>query len=299
MWYCDAPTAPYWVANGRGELPYVGKVLMAELGEELRAAVIRDMYNKLNSPRFDGAVFVAELEESLTSIAKLLGGAAMSLVKTRVARKNLKNLLSNPEGLWLWFRYMLMPTMMDVESIISALNTQPKIDRVQDGNRIEESSTGTAGQYWSYNRDYLDMKWQSSVKGGFGGAIDVSARSDPNPYGFGSIDLVRAAWERIPFSFIFDWFVNVGDWLQSLRSLEVAIVQSYATYAIESKTIMLPGSYQTLDGDAELTCFFMERIIDVEPPNLPLIDKRWMNVLRIIDSISLIIGTLKGILKRR
>lgn len=37
--------------------------------------------------------------------------------------------------------------------------------------------------------------------------------------GFGVTDPLLLAWELTPFSFVFDWFIDVGSWLEAMSSL--------------------------------------------------------------------------------
>jgi hypothetical protein len=274
---------------------------MAELGNYYREFIIRDMYSKLNSPRFNVAVFLAELDETIVGIHGLFKNCLGSLLRTSTASKNLKHLILNPEELWLWWRYMLMPTMMDVEDLIKATKDRLPVDRIQDGDQIEptiESGVFTVLGY-GHGCVEIDIPFDAEIKCGCGGAIDVLMMHDPSPWGTSSWDIIMASWERIPFSFIFDWFINVGDWLASLRDIETAIAQSYATYALDTKITVYDASPYVLQGKPEYTGFRMERITDVEPPSLPLVDKKWRNTLRTIDLISLSIGMLKSVLSRR
>lgn len=295
-WFCDNPQL--FETDGRGTLPYMGARCNA-LGEELREFAIRDVFMKAVSPRFEGAVFLAELDELLVGILKLLRGSFLTLTRRGHGVKTLRNIVMNPHELWLWWRYALMPAMLDAEDLITALKPDRMIDRVQDGSRIERTKiSGLAEQDWS-PYGWLPIQWECYFKTGVGSALDILKRFDPAPWGTSSWDVIRATWERIPFSFIFDWFVNVGDWLTSLRSLEIVYAQSYATYAVESRTYISAGANQTLTNGQWCDSFRMERIIDLEPPSNPLIDRRWRNCLRTIDLISLTIGMLKGILKQR
>lgn len=289
---------------GTGELPYM-RTTLQELGEDLRDFAIRDMFAKATSPRFDGAVFLAELDETLVSVRKLLTGSFYALTRHAKGKGNIKNIILNPQDLWLWWRYALMPAMMDAEDLIAALEPAKVIDRVQDGGRIELTTLDGESIYWGHwqpTRIAMPCKWRCKYRGGYGGAMDIAKRFDPHPWGTSSWDVIRASWERIPFSFIADWFVNVGDWLASLRSLEIVYAQSYASYAVESWTTFAgdsPEYYCYVDGEATAYNYIMERIIDLDPPSLPLVDKRWNNVLRTIDLISLTIGMLKNILTKR
>lgn len=273
---------------------------LAEFCEPLREHVIKDLYVKANSPRYDAAVALAELGETITGIRLLLGGAYASLIKTRKAVEYLKHFALNPEELWLWYRYALMPAILDVQDLVDAFKAPDKIDRIQDGNRIEDeyqSSLSTGP--WDFNgRQKITNDFEVKYKIGLGGALDIHSRYDPAEWGTSAMDIVRAGWEVVPFSFLFDWFVNLGDWLTSLRSLEIVYAQSYATYAIEVHGKFKDGDY-TFITPFEYELFLMERIVNVEPPTLPLIDKHWCNITRQIDLISLTIGMLKGILKRR
>lgn len=303
-WYCQSYDNSFWSTNGSGDLPYMGDYRMMKLGEELRDFVIRDLFIKATEPRFQGAVFLAELTETLASIHLLLGGVAKSLFRHGKALGYAKHFALNPEELWLWWRYALMPAMLDVENLIKASKTQDQINRVQDGDRSDNwiHSTGTAYYHgWWSTGEKLPMKWKSKHRYGLGGAIDISKRVDPHEWGDSGWDVVQAAWEIIPFSFIADWFINVGDWLASLRSLEIEYAQSYCTYAIESqtKTVNNPEEGVYVTTEVTSTDFLMERIINLEPPPNPLIDRQWGKTLRYIDLISLTVAILKGIVKRR
>jgi hypothetical protein len=108
-----------------------------------------------------------------------------------------------------------------------------------------------------------------------------------------------AAWEVIPFSFIFDWFVNFGDWLSSLRDGGTDIAQSYASYATTATTTFSSAGSHFIEGDAIVDIVTVNRLTDLSLPTLPLVDPGWANAYRTVDAISLIISFLKRILKTR
>jgi hypothetical protein len=281
-------------------MPLILQKDMQDFGEEFREFVIRDLYVKVNEPRFDVAVFFAELDETLVGIHKLLKGAAGSLLKTGQAVKHLRHFTLNGEELWLWYRYMLMPLILEMNDLIAAITPPEKIDRIQDGSQLEDRLTGTCDTGLQFNTWTWPLNWETKFKCGSGGALDIKLLHDPSPWGTSAVDVLRAGWERLLLSFVVDWFINVGDYLQTLRSLELELVQSYATFAIEAETkITLEGMDYYEDDSIIINTFLQERIIDVEPPKYPLIDKRWRNCLRTLDGIALIIGMLKGILRRK
>lgn len=296
----DASIKSYW----SGDLMPIGSYALSVIGDELRQHVIRDMYVKLNSPRFSVAVFLAELDETLVGIKDLLLGAWKELLRGRGETSNILKLLRNPQEVWLWYRYALTPAMLEVESImeIFAEKQNELVDRVQDGSRSDkpELHTGTL-ELLGYGSGHTDIQieWTSDVKYGVGGAIDVISRHDPAKWGTSAQDVLLGTWNRIPWSFVIDWFINVNDWLTSLRSVEVVIAQSYATYAVDATTTIISAEPYVLHGTPKYHGFHMDRIVDVERPTLPLVDKRWRNILRSIDAISLIIGTFKSAMQRR
>jgi hypothetical protein len=302
--YCDPAIRAAYPTYWSGDVPMMIESQLAEYGEELREFCVRDLFAKANEPRFEGAVFLAELGETLVGIHKLLAGCVKAFLVSGMKMKYLKHFSLNSEELWLWWRYMLMPTMMEVEDMIAAMKPQQVIDRVQDGDRPKEP-IHVSGTFYSHRwmpsySNTMEIPWRSKITYGIGGAMDMHYRKQTKleEFGLSSWDAIRGTWEAIPLSFVFDWFVNVGDWLASLRELEVVYAQSYATYAIQVETDVLQGKDMTVETQTA-TSFLMSRIVNLEPPVLPLVDRRWRNTLRTIDAISLTIGMLKSILKKR
>jgi hypothetical protein len=301
--YCDPDVRATYPSYWSGNVPLMIEGQLQEYGDELRQFTIRDVYGKANSPRFEGAVFLAELGETLTSLRKLFSGAVGSLFKSGQAWKHVKHFSLNSEELWLWYRYMLIPTILDAEDIIKAFETQRVIDRVQDGSRNKEPIIET-GTFYSHKwapgtSNTMEIPWRSEINFGTGAAMDILSRKDNHEFGLSAFDIVRGTWEAIPFSFVVDWFINVGDWLTSLRSIEILYAQSYATYAVDVETEIFEGANMTIEGNTKSHSFLMSRVTDIEPPTLPLIDKRWASLNRTIDLIALSIGILKGVLRRK
>lgn len=299
MQYCVDPEGGLAKGWYSGTLPPIDITQMKEIGEDFRDFVVRDLFVKANSPRFDTAVFLAELDETLVDVHKLLLGSVKALVKADHAWKVAKHLVLNPEELWLWWRYMLMPTLMDAEDLLKAIKPQDKIDRVQDGDRPEPYRINGSIISHNWNGEDIEIPWDTEVSIGLGGAIDIYSRCDPSPWGTSAFDIVRGTWERIPFSFVADWFVNLGDYLASIRNAEVSYAQSYATYAIECKHEFPLGDMQQSGVTPYCYSFVQRRIVDLEPPTLPLVDKRWRSIYRTVDLISLTASIIKSILGKR
>jgi hypothetical protein len=280
--------------------PFTKEGSLYNFGDELREFVVRDLYIKANAPDFEGAVFLAELEETVTELHNIFKSAVKGLTKTSTGLKTLRHVALHPEELWLWFRYFLMPAMMDAEDIARAVKGTARIDRVQDGDRSDgfQEMSGTSYYTGTLCTTYA-CEWRSKYKYGLGGAIDIYSRNDPSHWGFQNWDVLRATWERIPWSFVADWFVNFGDWLASLRDANVSYAQSYASFAIEAETTVSFPEWHADKDEVVIRSFLQNRIIDLEPPSLPLIDRRWRNLNRTIDLISLLTAIIRRSTTRR
>lgn len=277
--------------------PYISGSDLASLGGEYREFVMRDLHAKANSPRFSVAVFLAELDETLVGVKDLFKGCLGALLKANGLYKTMKRLSLNGEELWLWWRYALMPAMLEAEALLAALKPQRFVDRVQDmSNTKGHLSKVALSKRWTASNLTVRLPWECRWTVGAGGAMDILSKSDPHQWGTGGWDVVAAAYERVPFSFVFDWFINLGDYLASLRDADVVFAQSYATYAVDVTTIVTNDNF-VMQKPLSLHCVKIERITAFEPPLLPLVDRRWRNILRTVDSIALITGYIKSIIQ--
>lgn len=290
-----------------GESCLGSRLQMEEYSEGLRDSVIADMYAKCNEPKFDTAVFLAELGETLVGLKELFTGISKTLQTDGLIWKLLKSKSLNSEEVWLWYRYMLIPTMLDAEDLIAAFTQNEIITRIQSGNRYKNEWSGVfaSGPWSALGGKDIHLRYKCTVDVGLGGALDIVSRHDPHEWGMSAYDIMRAAWEVIPFSFVLDWFINISDWLTSLRSLEIELAQSYSSYAINATSKFWS---EDEDGDDYFVftnteafvakSFLMDRVIDVEPPSFPIVEREWSSTLRMLDSISLVAGLLKGVLPR-
>lgn len=286
-----------WTQGGNLAWPIL-ETELRQYGEHLRAHCISDMYEKAKSPRFETAVFLAELDETLVGIYKLITGSVKTLCKAETAWKHIKHFSLNSEELWLWYRYALLPAMLSIEDLLSAIKPQDKITRLQDGSRDTIFVHGSHRWGPQWRKFYPEVCWKTRLKYGCGSAIDIRFLHDPSPWGTSATDCLRAAYERIPFSFVFDWFVNLNKWLTCLRDVHIEIAQSYGTFALEAITEFSYPDWNDVREPHVVKTLVIDRIINVDAPDHPLVDKRWANALRTIDLISLTIGTVKTLLKK-
>jgi hypothetical protein len=288
---------------------------MRILATRSQKPIISELFAKANAPLFDGAVFVAELHETIFEIKRMLMKPALKLNKVHKDRsfdwtRPYKPFLNNPEEWWLWYRYFLLPAMLSVEDLIEAfMKKHDPITRVQDG--IDQTSwyskTGTlTDNNCSYNQPagspVVDIHWNSEYRYRGGGAVDFHYRHDPHKFGFGAYDLIRAAWERTPWSFVIDWFLDVGGWLASWRSIDLEIAQSYSTIVVEAETTLSgvdPYTWHLAGQELKSSMVLVQRVVDLEPPLTPCFNNEKLSLIRSIDACSLTLGFVKRVIQMR
>lgn len=77
--------------------------------------------------------------------------------------------------------------------------------------------------------------------------LESSVAASASQLGVGLWDPINTAWELVPFSFVFDWFVDVGGWLEARSSLQgLSVKAGYAStltaYQGQSETLYWKGS---------------------------------------------------------
>jgi hypothetical protein len=178
--------------------------------------------SKIYSHSFDALTFLAEItdvRETFTKTAKRL----LSLKKT----KEIKKLLKNPKALtgeWLNGRYGWRLMVYDVIDIFNL---------VKDWNDRRQRFSERSGTRWSQTIEEATVHTYSNR------VVDVTTTTDLVVHERGSVTAdiwlppimlnpVATAWELIPFSFVLDWFLSVGQSLEaaSFEALESAYTAS-------------------------------------------------------------------------
>lgn len=107
--------------------------------------------------------------------------------------------------------YGLEPLINDVYDSVVALNNEwfkPKYQRYK--SKAERTSKGSWGSSSTKGGSTLQKVSQRSV---------IYLEHLPNASQFTAGNVAEVAWEVVPFSFVVDWGIGVGDWLSSLDAL--------------------------------------------------------------------------------
>lgn len=170
----------------------------------------------------------------------------VELRKTAALFKNLtsklKNLLdlSKAAGNWLEFRYgwrILYYDILDIQRVLSNLDDTRKrfSDRVGQGQTEISVSTVPYTDGGVKGDVVVTDTIHTSIRGA------ITADLEPPKFQFNP---AVTGWEVIKFSFIIDWFISVGTWLESLSFL-----------AVSSNYVAAGGTLVTIDRDVRCENF--------------------------------------------
>lgn len=213
---------------------------------------------------------------------------------------------------WMEMRYAIRPMLYDVAGVMSALqkagndtNTRQtfrghKSDYVYDHSQSEEVKllTFSYGGSWDiYGSINKTATYSVDCRAGVLAAIQTLSKL---PY-WGVYHPVEAMWELVPYSFVIDWVLNVGDVLSAwtpevglktlaswyvLTQQHVESVQLFDTH-LEATTVPYPvtGYHFSITGCSYTDVSTVKnRIIDPSRPILPSVALR-LDGFKLIDLV--------------
>jgi hypothetical protein len=148
-------------------------------------------------------------------------------------------------------RYALRPLVYEAKGIAAAIasGNMSKTDRVtfRGSTMYEDDGVSTdaptqefvdACGVWTRINKPITKTWKHSIKVRSGVLTQLNALNTLNVWGL--TQPVEAIWELVPFSFIIDWFINVGDTLASFTP-------NYGLKALASWYTVVDTKYQLVE----------------------------------------------------
>ena len=167
---------------------------------------------------------LAEANSTLQGITDLLrkAGKILSLIKKRkfwalryeLTPKDVRDLYMNA-------RYNLRPLYHDIKALLeiyeSLSKEKPKRQtaRAKVSESISDNDT-IVRTLFDFSGCKVDIKYDRMARRDVtvrAGVLSTASQNDASLFGLDK--LVETAWDLIPFSFIVDWFINVGDTLSA------------------------------------------------------------------------------------
>lgn len=205
---------------------------------------------------FNLGVFLAEGNQSLSMIANSAQSIARSIqfarrgnfreafraISTRSDGKTLQSKSKTTAGKWLELQYGWLPLLGDAESgakfLAHSLNV-PQSQRYQA--RVKKT-----GRVTHSFLTVQDGKWEETAQ------IVTYLKSADIVQLSGLTDVSSIVWEKLPFSFVADWFIPIGNYLSALntaRSLTGTFVITRMTKTYVNKLGCSPqGDILFIDG---------------------------------------------------
>lgn len=177
-------------------------------------AVVNSAVSDARTAAWDVLTFLAEwtstyrlLAKTIKSVASI-GRRAASDARSMRTKRPLSERFSQK---WLEYRYGWMPLIYDMEDAVKALSmAENKMAR----GRATYSETGSVTEVWTASSTATRSDWSEVLtfervhRGWAAAEFDIMSSR------FG-LDPIRTAWELVPFSFVMDWFVQVGDFIEA------------------------------------------------------------------------------------
>lgn len=180
--------------------------------------------------KFKGLVFGGELKQTLNMVKspfKALRGSLshyLTSVEKRGKKRALKDRTRVVRETWLEYSYGLRPLLSDIDSAIDSFYAskaiKPHFQMVRGRSSVSEFE-----HIWD---DVERVTWGVIRVGKSGGdrysaevthygiyASSGNGRPNEHSYGFSPWEFVPTLWELIPYSFLVDYFTNVGGVLES------------------------------------------------------------------------------------
>lgn len=209
-WMANTPTSAHGSAASEDEIAF----WLGEAGVNLDA-LTTGAAAKLAKKYFDLGTFLGELRETVRMFRDFL--TRFIKIVSSMPSKHLLELINSPSALasrWLWYRYGLMPLVYSIRDFVKANNAKD--------TKLKWYSERQSGS-WTYNKED-EFEWDH-------GPFSLSCNYDIDvkiaAYGYAGsqtkpalfrIAPLTTSWELLRFSFVVDWFVNVGSFLTSLEA---------------------------------------------------------------------------------
>lgn len=223
---------------------------------------------------------------------------------------------------WLEYRYGMLPLYLDGNQVIKIYTERHKsLEKrravVRSSKKLEmnvsSSFTGVALPVL-YNIGYQlyasgSVVRQRTVAAHGGVMYEVAPRTRAQElavqFQLGSSAILPGLWEQIPFSFVADWFYNVGDWLAAnnlppdvtvrgnwCTSIdEIKDVYSCSDFYTYANSVKRTGSWGT--GFKETTV--VKRKTNSQLSSLPVTTQRWATVTHALDAVALLLNPIKDL----
>lgn len=288
-------------------------------------AMLARAYAGIAKPDAEVGVMLGEANQTLQMIRNPLQGVG-NLVKKWLKptskktkrNKRARNAMDLEDRLansWLMYRYGILTGMSDVDALrrsytkdVSDMGTPLRRSTASwTSSRTSNSTSKATIGVFTIN---VDTQITTSVKTSAGCyyrfllSDDNSARN----LGVSPLDIPAVMWELVPYSFVADWVLGVSDWIRnSIPNPKVRYEGNYVSQVDVSSTLRSAGqailAWTGKPAEGSAGSFYTQkstlmRMAHLPVPDVPVPTIEVLNLARSLDSISLGLNAIKGLIKR-
>lgn len=202
---------------------------IAAIGNQALAKFLKRFRSRTTA--FQGLVFGGELRETLRMLRSPLKGIVQTLesyftaVYQRNGRYKKRDRIKRSSDLWLEYSFGLGPLVSDLRDAVKAYNAIGTMDprevisaySEQDTVAISEINGGPAGGIGPW----IDLQTDSFIcRVRYMAGLKIDLDMPPSDqelmrFGLTTQHIAAALWELTPWSFLFDYFSNIGDVIEA------------------------------------------------------------------------------------
>lgn len=223
---------------------YSGRATTAEANADYKALA------RFHSRLKDQKVSIAQAAAESSQTIKLITDAAQRIAKVLIAAKR-GNLKAASEALfggkdrvatdWLAIQYGLLPLLSDIDGLMEHLAT-PQSQLFTVRSRITERYEHQLEATDGCNVGFLltsELYKSGSVSVTYHATCRITSPVMRDASRLGSLNLLALGWELVPWSFIIDWFLPIGGYLNSMDSFYgVEVLHCHKTIARSERSLL-------------------------------------------------------------
>lgn len=290
--------------------------------DRMRSIALTKAFARVNPNGIMTGELLSDLDQTVGSLKRPFGSSRDLLRRMSKYRKGRlgKTAMSAARATanaWLEYRYGWKPIILDCESIVKEAHRfrEDCYRRILVARASERGETTNVTPFenpsplggFTVSGTRTDKQ---SVRVSAGIVYEVADRTTTERLnqimGTRPSDLLQTVWEVIPYSFVVDWFSNIGDWLQAVTpDPNVSIRDSWCTSVSETTNFItyqwkydenrsnpqvhLSGS----GGNETFTTLNVRRTVHHQLPTTPVWTKATLSTLHAADAMALLLNPIR------
>lgn len=212
----------------------------------LQSKALQSVYEKAKNQNVNLLNMLAEIGQTKSAFAGIverLKKVILALLKRRVGEAVLQLLpnstrdLANDTLLW---NFGVKPLLMDLDGLAKTMAegipSREIVVKSAQSRTIRTTQTGQASSSILYRKETLAIETEITVRSVLRYKCKVPGTQ--LPMSLGLTNLVSTVWEVTPWSFVFDWIIPIGKWLDTMDTELLLEPVSYHETTVVKQKVM-------------------------------------------------------------